>query len=131
MNRNNEVIYHDDELAISKLLIGRKVVQVDMDTKTLRLDDGTILTIEPNEGGCSCGAGDYALDDLNVCDNVITSVEVVAESKDAYDSRKVYRVFVFAEHSKIKLLQVSGDDGNGWYGTGYRIFVSAKQEVQP
>ena len=34
-----------------------------------------------------------------------------------------YRIFVLAEDTRIKLLEVSGDDGNGYYGTGYWIEV--------
>ena len=30
----------------------------------------------------------------------------------------------------IKLLQVDGDDGNGYYGTGYTIYVKFKKSEQ-
>ena len=37
-----------------------------------------------------------------------------------------YSIFVLAEDNRIKVLQVDGDDGNGYYGTGYRILVRQK-----
>lgn len=113
-------VTQDDKDAIRDLLLFHSVAVVSDDK--LVLDDGTELTIEPNDGGCSCGAGDYAITALNGCDNVITSV-TVEEETDARDDT-VYSVFVYAENQQINLLSVSGNDGSGYYGTGYRIRVT-------
>lgn len=65
--------------------------------------------------------------ELNECDNVITNVEFVCDDDavDEYDGTS-YKIFVYAENQKLKLLQVDGDDGNGYYGTGYSIIVKIK-----
>ena len=112
-----------DEQKIRDLLLGRKVTVVADDH--MQLNDGTVIRIVPNEGGCSCGGGDYQLDDLNECDNVITHVEFEIGSTDENDqwSDTVYRVFVVAEDKRINLYAVSGDDGSGYYGTGYELLV--------
>lgn len=47
-------------------------------------------------------------------------------TNDKYDKTS-YKIFVLAADKRIKLLQVDGDDGNGWYGTGYSIIVKIKE----
>ena len=115
----------DDERDIKDLLLGRRVVKVS--DESLLLDDGTSLKLRGNVGGCCCGAGDYYLTELNGCDNIITSVEFVDHSVGDDNRGKgeegVYRIFVFAEDTKINLATFEGDDGSGYYGTGYTIEV--------
>jgi len=118
-------LYQDDEDKIRELLVGHKVTKVADDK--LALDDGTILTVYPNIGGCSCGDGDYVLTALNGCDNIITNVSVQEEpapkDEDGYDGGTIYSIFVFAENKALKLVEVAGDDGNGYYGTGFEISI--------
>lgn len=90
----------------------------------LTLDDGRELFVVPNVGGCSCGAGDYALTGLERVDNIITRVDFEEEEHDGYGEERTYRIFVLAGHEKINLLSVHGDDGNGYYGTGYELVVT-------
>ncbi len=117
-----ETIYYDDEKAIGDLLMGKTVVKVGDDT--LALSDGTVLTIVPNYGGCSCGAGDYSIEELNGCpNNAIMNVVVKQVEEEPYWGDIHYQIFVLAEDRRIKLLDVSGNDGSGYYGTGYWIEV--------
>jgi hypothetical protein len=116
-----ETIYYDDEKAIGDLLMGKTVVKVGDDT--LALSDGTVLTIVPNEGGCSCGAGDYSIDELNGCPNNAIMNVVIKQVEDEPYGDTHYQIFVLAEDRRIKLLDVSGNDGSGYYGTGYWIEV--------
>lgn len=61
---------------------------------------------------------------MNDCDNVITNVEIACdEIEDTWGEDWSYKIFVFAEDKRIKILQVDGSDGNGYYGTGYSIRV--------
>lgn len=123
-------IEHGEQEKIAALLEGHKIEKVADDH--LMLDDGTLLKVVPNQGGCSCGAGDYDLTYLNGADNVITKVEFdyrPTGDDDGYgwDNKPedvgYYRIFVLAEDKKINLLQVDGDDGNGYYGTGFSLLV--------
>jgi hypothetical protein len=113
--------YQEDE--IKNLFIGRKVVKAE--GSELTLDDGTILQIIPNDGGCSCGAGDYYLDNISKFDNVITNVEIkaVPESDDTWESSYTYQLFVYSGGISTSVADIKGDDGNGYYGTGFEIYV--------
>lgn len=112
---------HYEEENIKNLLLYRKVEKVS-DNKLL-LDNGIELEIVPNEGCGGCSSGWYYLEELNGCDNAITNVEFDEETIN--DDEYSYKIFVYAENQQIKLLQVDGDDGNGYYGTGYSILVRA------
>lgn len=125
----DKVLNECNENEIRELLLYRKVVRVDNSTNTLTLDNGTELTFEGNEGCGGCSAGWYSVTELNECDNAITNVEFVCDSdtKDSYDETS-YKIFVYAEDRHIKLAQIDGDDGNGYYGTGYTLYVKFKQD---
>ena len=120
----DKIYYESDENEIRELLLYRKVVKVE--GNTLVLDNGTELTFEGNAGCGFCGSGWYSVTELNECDNVITNVEFVRDNvvknKDGYDETS-YKIFVYAEDKHIKLAQIDGDDGNGYYGTGYTLYV--------
>lgn len=137
---DKKMLSESDTAAIEELFMGRKVIEaivfdepkdVGHWTKAsggLVLDNGQFVYIIPNEGGCICGAGDYFLSSLNRVDNIITRVEVVAESEREeediwYEGPTSYKIFVLAGHEKINLMTVDGDDGNGYYGTGYELLV--------
>jgi hypothetical protein len=130
---DGDVEYNQNDVEeISKLLVGRRVEKVS--ENTLLLDDGTVLEVQGNEGGCSCGGGDYDLTELNSVDNAIMSVEVEERYKsdeergedDWYGGSQVYTLFVYAENEKLKLAEFEGDDGSGYYGTGFQITVKKR-----
>lgn len=127
---SRSTLHETDHAAIIELLVGRTVTKVD--EETLLLDNGVSLKLRGNEGGCSCGAGDYELTELNGVDNVITAIEFV-DSPDGDEhpdvAEGVYRIFVFADNTRINLATFTGSDGNGYYGTGYSIEVSVPDEV--
>ena len=109
--------------AVALLLLGHAVSKVAADH--LLLDDGTLLRLVGNDGGCACSAGCYDLTALNGVENIITAVEFEDEPDDdglSYDSG-VYRIFVFAGNERINLATFEGSDGNGYYGTGYHVMV--------
>lgn len=125
--KNYRTIYHSDKEEIVELFVGKSVKKISEDQ--LELSDGTVLQIVPNEGGCSCGAGDYDIDYINECENIITNVELVVTDIDYKDESTVwnyetsYDIFVYSGHQKINLVSIKGDDGNGYYGTGFWIQV--------
>ena len=125
---NKYRIEYDEEQKIEELLLYRKIVKVE--GETLFLDNGIELKIKGNEG-CCCGAGWYKVTELNTCENAITNVEFVEDNdtKDDYDETS-YKIFVLAADERIKILQVDGDDGNGYYGTGYTIYVTIKGDAE-
>lgn len=106
----------------AKLLVGHRVTS-DGDY-TLTLDNGTRLIIEPNEGCGGCSAGWYDVDFLNGTDNAITSVEIEYGDEDT----DVFTLFVYADSIRTELFQVTGDVGNGYYGSGFKIRVKKEGE---
>lgn len=117
-NRNEELEYTETD-KIKALLLGRKVEHVK--DNMMVLDNGVVLKIRPNEGCGGCNSGWYDLDTLNRVDNAITDVRFEFHETDEYGGG-VYEIFVYAENEQL-LMKVSGDDGNGYYGSGYRIEV--------
>lgn len=132
----------EDIDALRAALIGRSVVAVrKVDGPKLEygintegeviLDNGDVLRLAGNVGGCSCSAGDYELTALNDMPiNGITNVEVAYEDvgADLYEPDGVYRIFVLAFGGKFELARFDGGDGNGSYGTGFWMQV-VKPEV--
>lgn len=145
-----------DEARLRDLLLGRRVVEARISTVGpeqwtsgptgfLTLDDGTVLKVWGNEGGCSCSSGDYPLSALAAVDNAITNVEVEARP-DGEDEecptcgqtygcghpqpeRGFYRVFVFAD-ARFLLASFDGTDGNGYYGTGWWLSVESAPDAE-
>ena len=118
---------HDEEQAIERLLIGHSVT---VDGDALVLDDGTRLNVRPNEGCGGCDSGWYQIEALNGCENAITAVHFDESDDGEGENPRHFRIFVLAEGipTKTELLHVAGDDGNGYYGTGYMIDVARAEE---
>lgn len=113
-------IYHTEIDEIRDLFLGKSVVKAG--DGLLELNDGTILKMVGNEGGCACSSGDYYLTNLNTHSNIITSVDVKEESIGEY-SDTVYKLFVYSEGIGTPVAEFEGNDGNGYYGTGFQIEV--------
>lgn len=109
-----------DEL--KKVLLYRKIVEVSFNEYQgyMTLDDGTKLKLVANEGCGGCGNGWYYLTELNKCDNAITDVSI---EYDTHNYDEVIKVFVIAEDRRIQIVNVEGDEGNGYYGRGFEVWV--------
>lgn len=143
-----ETLYETDPELIADVLVGRRVVEAELGDFPLSdgrrysfdnaegritLDDGTVLYLAGNDGGCACSAGDYFLTTLTKIDNVITAVEVgtsPVDESDVYDDAR-YTIFVYADNPEVnyRLAEFEGTDGNGYYGTGFWIKVYAPGET--
>jgi len=117
--------FHYDENThgeVRALLLGHSVSKVADDH--LLIDNGTLLKLVGNDGGCACSAGCYDLTALNGAENVIMAVEFEDDPGcDEYGPEGAYRIFVFAGDQRINLATFKGTDGNGYYGTGYHVMV--------
>ena len=137
--------YLDQDADLTDVFVGHKIVAVEMPVARpegfgwpfsgtdpvglLTLDDGTKVYACGNEGGCACSAGDYELTKLAAVDNIITAVKVIAQpDSDSWSGRGPYEpgrysIFVVAEAQELTIAEFEGSDGNGYYGTGFRLAV--------
>lgn len=130
----------EESHTIAALFVGRRIVEAQVggrfaDAPPVRyqaaqgrlvLDDGTVLWLAGNDGGCSCGAGDYPLERVARVDNIITSarVECSPTGDEAPEGGSgTYRIFVVADAVEINVAEFVGTDGNGYYGTGFALTV--------
>jgi hypothetical protein len=140
MSQTTQLTESDHE-AIEALLLGRRIVAAELGDipipgnednyynrtaeGVLTLDDDTRIYAKGNEGGCSCDAGDYPLAHLASVDNVITTVRFDdhpgGDGHADYDGW--YRIFVVADAVEVNIASFEGSDGNGYYGTGYTLYV--------
>lgn len=113
---------------LKSALIGHKIIKIDTNRHIITLDNNSMLQFIANRGCGGCCSGNYDITEFNpnIVDNVITNVTLSERDSDDPDSWRdtVYEIFVFAENREMKLLSCEGSDGNGYYGTGYRILIS-------
>lgn len=134
---------HEDVDALRSALTGRSVVAVKMIDTTdetvgkwgpqlegeVHLDDGRVLKLAGNGPQCACSAGEYSLTQLNDMPiNGIMDVDVTVDARvDEYgEGPQTYRLFVLAQDDRIELATFDGDDGNGYYGTGFWFSVASR-----
>lgn len=121
----SETILHSERERIRDLFVGRSIKRAE--AGALVLDDGRRVYPAGNQGCPGCGNGDYALTRVVGCPNLITEVDVERvddhDGEEPYETR--YRLFVIAEDRRVNVAEFVGDDGNGWYGTGFWLEVRA------
>lgn len=124
-------VNHDNRQALRDLFIGRRVVAVH--DNNITLDDDHVVTVEPNDGCGGCTNGRYTLERLAAVDNIITNIRVLKTPlnvpDDGFTTEYRYQLFVFAGAVEMELLSVAGDDGNGYYGTGYWLEVNSTTDT--
>lgn len=113
---------------LTALLVGKSVSSVDTAAGTLTLSDGAVLTIVPNFGEGWDGEGDFFLDRISTVENAIVAVEAATDHDGALPQGRTetYRINVYTAGIPAlqELVSVSGDSGNGYYGSGFTVLVS-------
>lgn len=121
------------EEKIRETLIGKQITRIEQKddfTAEVTLDDGAILTLAGNKGGCCCGNGDWIISKL-LSDSEKPSGRVMnAWVNDRTDMDEdlgeiwgPVTVFIVAEGRKYPLVEFTGHD-NGWYGHGFYANVT-------
>ena len=117
----------------TKLLRGRYVTSID--DGTITLDDGTELYIHGNDGCGGCESGWYWLE--NVYKQGSRRARIMSAYVDYDEDDKeppsVYTIFVMVDGNptQLPLATVRGDDGNGYYGTGFTLTATVKPRPAP
>lgn len=118
----------------TKLLRGRYVTSID--DGTITLDDGTELYIHGNDGCGGCESGWYWLEQVYkqgsrrariMSAHVACDIDEENDDEGAVDPH-VYTIFVMVDGNptQLPLATVRGDDGNGYYGTGFTLTATIK-----
>ena len=118
---------------IKETLIGKQVTHIEQKddfTVEVTLDDGVILTLAGNEGGCCCVNGDWtiseSLSDSEKPSGRIMNARVDDQIRSNEEMDEIYgpiRVFIMVEGREYPLAEFNGYD-NGWYGQGFYVNVT-------
>ena len=124
----NEIILNQSSTPeeYAAILKGRYVTSID-EYGTITLDNGTELDIDGNEGCGGCESGWYWLEETYKRGNSRARIMSahVGYDEDDEAAPSVYTIFVMVDGnpSQLPLATVCGDDGNGYYGTGFTLTV--------
>lgn len=134
MDTQEIVLTHNsDDGLYTQLLRGRYVTSID--DGTITLDDGTELYIHGNEGCGGCESGWYWLENVYKQGSRRARImsAYVAYGEDDEDAPSVYTLFVMVDGNptQLPLATVRGNDGNGYYGTGFTLTATVKTRPAP
>ena len=132
--------YYDQDSDLAGVFVGRRIIAAELNVEPppdldwdgrgsapyglVTLDNGTRVYVVGNDGGCACSAGCYSLTHLAAVDNIITSVEVHdGRGAEGYEDGGIWSIFVIAGADRINIAGFEGDDGYGYYGTGFHLTV--------
>lgn len=117
----------------TKLLRGRYVTSIN--DGIITLDDGTELHIDGNYGCGGCESGWYWLEQVykQGSRNARIMSAFVDYDEDDKEPPSVYTIFVMVDGNptQLPLATVRGDDGNGYYGTGFTLTATVKPRPAP
>lgn len=122
---------NSDDGLYTQILRGRYVTSID--DGIITLDNGTELHIQGNYGCGSCESGWYWLKETfkrgTRKARIMSAYVAYGEDKSEDEpSRSVYTIFVMVDGnpSQLPLATIRGDDGNGYYGTGFTLTATIK-----
>nr|DAV25713.1 MAG TPA: hypothetical protein [Caudoviricetes sp.] len=121
------------EEKIKETLISKQVTRIEQKddfTVEVTLDDGVILTLTGNEGGCCCGNGDWTISEI-LSDSEKPSGRImnawvddqIRSDEEMDEICGPIRVFIMVEGREYPLVEFNGYD-NGWYGHGFHANVT-------
>lgn len=134
MNTQEITLNHNsDDGLYTQLLRGRYVTSIN--DGTITLDDGTELYIHGNEGCGGCESGWYWLEKVYKQGSRQARImsAYVAYGEDDEDAPSVCTLFVMVDGNptQLPLATVRGDNGNGYYGTGFTLTATVKPHPAP
>lgn len=125
--------HNSDDGLYTRLLRGRYVTSIN--DGIITLDDGTELYIHGNEGCGSCESGWYWLEETFKQGTRKARImsAYVAYDEDDEDAPSIYTLFVMVDGNptQLPLATVRGDNGNGYYGTGFTLTATIKTRPTP
>lgn len=111
---------------LSPLLVGKSIESIDTHQGTVRLTDGTVLAFDG--GGDCCAWFSAYLKEGNLTENVITAVREVGS--DSTDEDYLFTIAVFAVNQEVMSVEVTGDEGSGYYGSSFNLRVYKPKTIE-
>ena len=118
---------------IKETVISKRITRIEKTGNfqaKVTLDDGAIVYLEGNQGGCCCGSGDWAITKLltngtKPCGRIMNAwIDNQIKADEDYDEISgPIRVFIMAEGREYPLVEFNGYD-NGCYGQGFYCRVT-------
>ena len=140
MDTQEIVLTHNsDDGLYTRLLRGRYVTSIN--DGIITLDDGTELYIHGNDGCGGCESGWYWLENVYkqgsshariMSAHVACDIDEENNDEGAVDPH-IYTLFVMVDGNptQLPLATVRGDNGNGYYGTGFTLTATVKTRPAP
>lgn len=133
MDTQEIVLTHNsDDGLYTQLLRGRYVTSIE--GSIITLDDGTELHIYGNEGCGGCSSGWYWLEETfkqgTRKARIMSAYVAYSEDKSEDEpARSIYTIFVLVDGnpSQLPLATIRGNDGNGYYGTGFTLTATIQK----
>lgn len=111
---------------LSPLLVGKSIESIDTHQDTVRLTDGTVLAFDG--GGDCCAWFSAQLKESNHTENVITAVREVDSGNK--DEDYLFTIAVFAVNQEVMSVEVTGDEGSGYYGSSFNLRVYKPKTIE-
>lgn len=122
----DDKLYSVHASALSPLLVGKSIESIDTHQDTVRLTDGTVLAFDG--GGDCCARFSAQLKESNLTENVITAVREVDSGNK--DEDYLFTIAVFAVNQEVMSVEVTGDEGSGYYGSSFDLRVYKPKTIE-
>lgn len=107
---------------LNKELVGQRIYKIT--DNTIELENGTILTIDPNKGCDVCDAG-WAEMNITTSNPYFDAAVMNVEYKDTDDIRSdSFKIFIYMADNTFITMEGNNGNDNGYYGSGFWVSVT-------
>ena len=116
--------YQGYELAelLNKELIGQRITEIT--TEKIVLDNGTVLTIELNQGCGGCCAGWAEMEIVPNNPNIKAAVMNVEYKDTDNEYSDSFKIFIYMANNTSVTMEGNNGNDNGYYGSGFWVSVT-------
>ena len=116
--------YQGYELAelLNKELIGQRITEIT--TEKIVLDNGTVLTIELNQGCGGCWAGWAEMEIVPNNPNIEAAVMNVEYKDTDNECSDSFKIFIYMANNTSVTMEGNNGNDNGYYGSGFWVSVT-------
>lgn len=118
---SKRIPYYERE-ELTKMLVGRSIVEASTEDAILVLDNGTRLEFDRSNSDC-CSYIDLTC--LRATNSIITDAKFQSKYEDGYEGEGAYktRLHVLTEAGPVDVAEAEGNASNGYYLSGFALDV--------